>query len=172
MCVVLRMPIGVSWEQKWIFWLWKIESCTSPNNQNGRKVRIGMMSLSLTSFSKTIKYKLGEIFIRLIFTFYITSLFKRNSISPQKNMSGSTNWIDIIEKDQLSSQYNITWNQPNVIKDPSLRAKLILESWITIDNESRNAFLSIITNLLRISNLFDSRQESNQEISKTVYVMY
>jgi hypothetical protein len=87
-------------------------------------------------------------------------------------MSGATNWIDISENDQLSSQYNIPWTQSNVIKEPSLRAKLILESWINIDNESKNIIFNILTKLLRIAHLLDDKVETDQKVSDTVYVMY
>ncbi len=110
--------------------------------------------------------------MRLIFTFYVTALSKRNSISKKRIMSGATNWIDISENDQLSSQYNIPWTQSNVIKEPSLRAKLILESWINIDNESKNIIFNILTKLLRIAHLLDDKVETDQKVSDTVYVMY
>jgi len=128
--------------------------------------------LNLTSVSQNIKNKFGEIFLRLLFTFYVTRVFKRNPLCFQKNLSKTTNWIDISENDQLSSQYNIPWNQSNIIKDPSLRAKLILESWINIDNESKNIFFNILTKLLRIAHLLDDKVEMDQEVSDTVYVMY
>ena len=118
------------------------------------------------------KNKLGLMLIRLTFIFFIRLLLKRKSIIFHKDKIGSTNWIDIDRRDDLLSQYKIHWNQSDVIGNPSLQAELILESWIKIDNNYKNSLKPILRNLLRISPLLDNGFKSNQEISKTVYVMY
>ncbi len=68
--------------------------------------------------------------------------------------------------------FEMSWNDPRVLGSPGERAKRLMDFWVITDHKHKGRCLRILVHILALSHLFRNREELDQDISETVYVMY